>query len=117
MKKRILTVLLAVCLVVALGTVTAMADDTLPASGEITLDSNVVLSSTWSITGDVVLDLMVIPFRWAQLLLRVESDMLLTFSLAEALRLMIAAAMVPFILMFRTWLCISLGYCPRVSSS
>ena len=57
MKKRLLTVLLAVCLVLALGTVTAMADDTLPASGEITLDSNVVLSSTWSITGDVVLDL------------------------------------------------------------
>ena len=57
MKKRLLTVLLAVCLVLALGTVSALADDTLPASGEITLDSNVVLSSTWSITGDVVLDL------------------------------------------------------------
>ena len=57
MKKRLFTVLLAVCLVLALGTVSALADDTLPASGEITLDSNVVLSSTWSITGDVVLDL------------------------------------------------------------
>ena len=60
MKKRLLTVLLAVCLVVALGTVTAWADSTsLPGAkdGVITLEDNVVLSSTWTVTDDVVLDL------------------------------------------------------------
>lgn len=46
MKKRILTVLLAVCLVFALGTVTALADSKLPAAdnGKITLTSNLSLT-------------------------------------------------------------------------
>ena len=51
MKKRLLTVLLAVCLVVALGTVTAWADSTsLPAAedGVITLTENVTLSNITS---------------------------------------------------------------------
>ncbi len=48
MKKRLLTVLLAVCLVVALGTVTAMADGTLPAptDGVITLTEDYDLGTS-----------------------------------------------------------------------
>ena len=48
MKKRLLTVLLAVCLVVALGTVTAMAADTLPAptDGVITLEEDVTMQAS-----------------------------------------------------------------------
>ena len=48
MKKRILTVLLAVCLVFALGTVTALADDTLPdpVNGVITLNQAYNLGTT-----------------------------------------------------------------------
>ena len=59
MKKRLFTVLLAVCLVLALGTVSALAVDTLPApvGDVITLGDNVVLSSTWNVTDDIVLDL------------------------------------------------------------
>ena len=50
MKKRLLTVLLAVCLVFALGTVTAMADgDTF--SG--TIDEDVTLTGNVSLSGDV----------------------------------------------------------------
>lgn len=69
MKKRILTVLLAVCLVFALGTV-ALADDpvstednvytTLPAAdsdGVIKLDKDVVLQTSAVIEGSIVLDL------------------------------------------------------------
>ncbi len=70
MKKRILTVLLAVCLVFALGTVSALADDpvstednvytTLPAAdsdGVIKLDKDVVLQTSAVIEGSIVLDL------------------------------------------------------------
>ena len=49
MKKRLLTVLLAVCLVVALGTVTAMADDTAlpdPVNGVITLEDDYNLGTS-----------------------------------------------------------------------
>lgn len=65
MKKRILTVLLAVCLVFALGTVTALADGSetfaneLPTAkdGIITLDKDVVLSKPADIEKDTVLNL------------------------------------------------------------
>lgn len=70
MKKRILTVLLAVCLVFALGTVSALADDTvvaeddvytsLPAAGSdgvIKLDKDVVLQTSAVIEGNIILDL------------------------------------------------------------
>ena len=62
MKKRLLTVLLAVCLVVALGTVTAWADSiSLPAAedGVITLTENVTLSNITSFRNkpNYVLDL------------------------------------------------------------
>lgn len=70
MKKRILTVLLAVCLVFALGTVTALADDpavaedgvytSLPAAGSdgvIKLDKDVVLETSAVIEGNIILDL------------------------------------------------------------
>lgn len=65
MKKRILTVLLAVCLVFALGTVSALADGSetfateLPTAdgGVITLDKNVVLSKPADIEEDTVLNL------------------------------------------------------------
>lgn len=65
MKKRILTVLLAVCLVFALGTVSALADGSetfateLPRAegGVITLDKNVVLSEPADIEKDTVLNL------------------------------------------------------------
>ena len=48
MKKRLLTVLLAVCLVVALGTVTALAADTLPdpVNGVITLEDDYNLGTS-----------------------------------------------------------------------
>ncbi len=48
MKKRLLTVLLAVCLVLALGTVSALADDTLPApvGDVITLEDNVTMQAS-----------------------------------------------------------------------
>lgn len=48
MKKRLLTVLLAVCLVLALGTVSALADDTLPAptDGVITLTEDYNLGTS-----------------------------------------------------------------------
>ena len=48
MKKRLLTVLLAVCLVLALGTVSAMADDTLPApvGDVITLEDDVTMQAS-----------------------------------------------------------------------
>ncbi len=62
MKKRLLTVLLAVCLVVALGTVTAAADETttqLPDAedGVITLTNNITLDADTQINEDVTLDL------------------------------------------------------------
>ena len=72
MKKRIISALLAVCLLVSLGTVGVFADgsetepaagdvhDTLPAADEngvITLDKDVVLSTSADIEGNVVLDL------------------------------------------------------------
>ena len=60
MKKRILTVLLAVCLVVALGTVTAMADRTSlpePVNEVIKLEENITLSSATAVPGNVTLDL------------------------------------------------------------
>lgn len=72
MKKRIISALLAVCLLVSLGTVGVFADgsetepaagdvhDTLPApdeNGVITLDKDVVLSTSADIEGNVVLDL------------------------------------------------------------
>lgn len=48
MKKRLLTVLLAVCLVLALGTVSALAVDTLPAptDGVITLEDDVTMQAS-----------------------------------------------------------------------
>lgn len=71
MKKRIISALLAVCLLVSLGTVGVFADepeteptagdvyDTLPEAkeGVITLDKDVVLSTSADIEGNVVLDL------------------------------------------------------------
>lgn len=72
MKKRIISALLAVCLLASLGTVGVFADgsetepaagdvhDTLPAADEngvITLDKDVVLSTSADIEGNVVLDL------------------------------------------------------------
>lgn len=51
MKKRILTVLLAVCLVFALGTVTALADG----ETEITAASNTLTSGSYIVKGDVQL--------------------------------------------------------------
>lgn len=71
MKKRIISALLAVCLLVSLGTVGVFADgseteptagdvyDTLPEAkeGVITLDKDVVLSTSADIKGNVVLDL------------------------------------------------------------
>ena len=72
MKKRIISALLAVCLLVSLGTVGVFADepeteptagdvyDKLPAADEngvITLDKDVVLSTSADIEGNVVLDL------------------------------------------------------------
>ena len=48
MKKRLLTVLLAVCLVLALGTVSALAADTLPdpVGDVITLEDNVTMQAS-----------------------------------------------------------------------
>ncbi len=71
MKKRILTVLLAVCLVVALGTVTAAADgdgttvndaaglqNAVSSGGTVVLDENITLSSTTlTVNSKVTLDL------------------------------------------------------------
>ena len=60
MKKRLLTVLLAVCLVVALGTVTAWADSTSlpePVNEVITLEEDITLSSVTKVPGNVTLDL------------------------------------------------------------
>ena len=60
MKKRLLTVLLAVCLVLALGTVSALAVDTLPTptDGVITLEDDVEVNSIpLNETGETVIDL------------------------------------------------------------
>ena len=59
MKKRLFTVLLAVCLVLALGTVSALAVDTLPAptDGVITLEDDVTLSATYTVNEEITIDL------------------------------------------------------------
>lgn len=62
MKKRILTVLLAVCMVFALGTVSAMAegeDTQLPAAvnNTITLTKDVVLSQPYDVEGNLTINL------------------------------------------------------------
>ena len=68
MKKRILTVLLAVCLVFALGTVTALADGTtvtdesslksaVEEGGTVVLNNDITITSTLKITNTVKLDL------------------------------------------------------------